>query len=478
MTIFKKTRWLIAIIIPLWVLANARTPAGDFCGNSQYKTAINNFLTGSIYYNRQDYEKAGEYLQKALAYFPDSDFIKLKLAQTLIHSRKNEEAFEKLMPLSEKNTEYSGEADILLASICLSDKKEMSALSFLNHAVSMEQKNINIYYALSELYEELGMRTEAIDTNLKALRLFPYDSGLQIKLGQLYLIEKKHEKALTFLSQALLNQENNIKLILSIALCHQNLGNFKPAIEYYNKALKIDPLNKSVYGELIQLEVKTGDYSAAFAICEQLITMKDSECVGYFQYAWIALQSGLWDKGITLLESKADLFQENGDYFYWLARLYYAKSDLTDSETNFKKALAFKDPKCEIYYHFALLLHDMKRDEEAIESLRKGILENPQHVLSLNLLGYLLSMKDGPINEAIVFIERALKLEPENPSVLDSMGFALFKKKNFTEALLYQEKAVALSKSPVFVKHLSEMYLSLGEKEKAQNLLKEKSSVQ
>ena len=59
---------------------------------------------------------------------------------------------------------------------------------------------------------------------------------------------------------------------------------------------------------------------------------------------------------------------------------------------------------------------------------------DPLDATALNYLGYLLADKTDRAPEAVTLIERALKVEPDNPAYLDSFGWALLKQGKVAEA--------------------------------------------
>jgi tetratricopeptide (TPR) repeat protein len=58
--------------------------------------------------------------------------------------------------------------------------------------------------------------------------------------------------------------------------------------------------------------------------------------------------------------------------------------------------------------------------------LRALIAQDKDDANALNSLGYLLAERGENLDEAIELLQRALKLEPDNPSYLDSLGWAYF----------------------------------------------------
>lgn len=418
--------------------------------------AMSIFLYGSMLYESKQYDQAVSYLKQSSELLPGEDFIRFKLAQTYIHLRENEAAFQVLAPLSKGDTGYAGEADILLASICLTEKKEEDALFYLKHALNIDQKNKNTYYVLSQLYEEMGLTQEAISTNEKAVELFPYETAFHSKLAQLYLIDKQYSKAFPHFKTALIDQDANVKLLMGAALCCLKLSFLEDAVQYLERALKIDPLNPSIYSELISLKIRQKEYEDAFHICEQWISVNPSDITGYLNYGWLALQIEEYEKGVLFLQKNEEFFSNDGNYAYCLARLFIGRQNDQIAEEYFKKALSLvQEKKYEVYYHYALMLRSQGRLDEAVKMLEAGLQENPGHALSCNFLGYLLLTMNRPANEALIYIEKAVSMEPENPAFLDSMGWALYKKGNFKEAELYLEQASRFSDSKEIQEHLS-----------------------
>ena len=96
-------------------------------------------------------------------------------------------------------------------------------------------------------------------------------------------------------------------------------------------------------------------------------------------------------------------------------------------------------------------------------ALTAAIASDPLSAPALNSLGYTLAERGERLPEAVSFIERALKVEPDNPSYLDSLGWALFKQGRAEEAEPYLRKAAdALPSQSVIHDHYGDVLLRRG----------------
>ena len=74
----------------------------------------------------------------------------------------------------------------------------------------------------------------------------------------------------------------------------------------------------------------------------------------------------------------------------------------------------------------SLILQDKGDVKGAERALRDLIGRDPMDANALNSLGYMLAESGDRLEEAVALLQRALKIEPGNPSYLDSLGWAYF----------------------------------------------------
>ena len=109
--------------------------------------------------------------------------------------------------------------------------------------------------------------------------------------------------------------------------------------------------------------------------------------------------------------------------------------------------------------------------KEAEQTFLKAKRIFPSDALTLNNLGYIAILARNDLNEGIELIERALKIDSGNPSILGCLGWAYYKAKNYKKAAIHLEAALALVPDKMlFIEQLKVVYEALGDYDKMKML--------
>ena len=125
----------------------------------------------------------------------------------------------------------------------------------------------------------------------------------------------------------------------------------------------------------------------------------------------------------------------------------------------------------ELLYARALLHERMNRFDLSEADLKAIIEQDANDARALNALGYMLVTRTTRLEEAAKLIGKAQELAPNDPAILDSMGWVQFKLGKPKDALPWLQKAHAIFPDPEVAAHLGEVLWTLGEKDKARALL-------
>ena len=121
-------------------------------------------------------------------------------------------------------------------------------------------------------------------------------------------------------------------------------------------------------------------------------------------------------------------------------------------------------------YFYGALLEKLGKPDEAIAEMEKVIAKSPNNADALNFVAYTWTTQGVHLKDAEDMLKHALKLKPNNPFILDSLGWNQFMLGHNKDAMIYLEKAVGLkSDEEAILEHLVEVYSKNQMPERAQN---------
>ena len=124
----------------------------------------------------------------------------------------------------------------------------------------------------------------------------------------------------------------------------------------------------------------------------------------------------------------------------------------------------------ELLYDRALAADKIGKFNILEQDLRKLIKLKPDNAHAYNALGYSLAERRAQLPEALKLIKRAVELSPEDPYIMDSLGWVYYRMGNFADGLNYLNLAFAARPDPEIAAHLGEVLWMQGAKEDAKNI--------
>jgi tetratricopeptide (TPR) repeat protein len=121
-------------------------------------------------------------------------------------------------------------------------------------------------------------------------------------------------------------------------------------------------------------------------------------------------------------------------------------------------------------YDRAVLLEKAGSIKESVASLERMLTEREDDPTLLNALGYTLADHDMELQRAETLIRRALQSMPDNPAVLDSLGWVRFKRGDLKEANTALERAYTLSHDAEIAAHWGEVLWKSGAQQQARKV--------
>ena len=255
----------------------------------------------------------------------------------------------------------------------------------------------------------------------------PAELGLDLTLARLYLQTDSFEKAEPLLRRIVTEQPGYPDASLLLATAQDEMGQTPAAIETLTAMLAENPRFFRGYVMLAELSEKQGQWeqaAQAYGRAQQLSTRGPDLST---RRAAALINAGQGAAARDILRDPAAKAEPEPLVLYLYAAAQRLTGDLAGAEVTARRlrTAAPEDPRG--MYVLAQVLEargDMAGAEEALRDLLK---RDPKDATALNYLGYMFAERGQRLDEAVELVQRALKLEPENPSFLDSLGWAYFK---------------------------------------------------
>ncbi|MDU9005807.1 tetratricopeptide repeat protein [Sedimentitalea todarodis] len=157
-----------------------------------------------------------------------------------------------------------------------------------------------------------------------------------------------------------------------------------------------------------------------------------------------------------------------------LAPVYSALGDLQRQQEQYAEAIKAYDSALEysdegsparwfLFYARGISHERLKQWENAEADFRSALKINPDQPQVLNYLGYSLVERKSNLDEALGMIERAVAARPDSGYIVDSLGWVLFRLGRYEEAVGHMETAVELMPVDAVVNdHLGDVYWAVG----------------
>ena len=301
---------------------------------------------------------------------------------------------------------------------------------------------------------------------------YPNAYDLQLQLARSLVGEKRYAEAKVYFDRLLQAHPNNPEIIYPVAILALQQNDLKLAEVQLKHLLNLDAANKNLayyyLGQIAEEDKRDADALAYFAKVgsgEQFIPaqVRSAQILvrqDKFSEARQLLANapaGTEEERIQLIISEGALLRE--------AKQTEAAFALLDN------ALKKRPEQPDLLYETALLAEKLGKMDILESRLRKLIKLRPDSAQAYNALGYSFAERNIKLAEARELINHALKLLPDDPFILDSLGWVLYRQGDLQGALAYLEQAYAKRDDPEVAAHIGEVLWALGRKEEAQRFL-------
>jgi len=350
------------------------------------------------------------------------------------------EEIKKLIDAYPKEANYYG----MLAELYHADGKHLQALEIYNELLEMEPDNALIRLSLADYYHEIGDKEKSFE-QLKIAFANPnadIDAKVQILLSYYIATETSDE---------LKQQAHELNELLTEAHPEEAksfsiYGDFlyrdnkkEEAREKFRKAITLDKNRFAIWNQVLLIDEELHDYNSMLEESGEAIEFFPNQPILYLFNGLANIQKKKYTNAIAVLNQGKDFVVDNplllGQFFASLGDAYHKSYLDVQSDSAYDKALEI----------------------------------DPNNTFVLNNYSYFLSLRGENLEKAEKMSKRAVDLEPDSPSFLDTYAWILYQSKRYSEAKEWIDKAINSGggNSSVILEHCGDILYRLNDNEGA-----------
>jgi len=290
-------------------------------------------------------------------------------------------------------------------------------------------------------------------------------------LAQLYVEQKRYAEARSMFQRLLDEDKSDRDLKFAVAAISVQLKDYAEAEKLFEElkatgggdtgavSFYLGQIAESTkrYDDAVAryAEVTQGDRAWAAKLRIAAVIAKKGDTVGARHYLQTVKAEGR-DQEIERAQAEAQILRDTGDY--------------KGAYTVLNSALVGDPDSADLLYDVAMVAEKLDRVDEVESRLTRLIELKPDNPQALNALGYTLVDRTPRTAEGLKLIEKALALAPEDPFILDSMGWAHYRLGNFDDSEKFLRRALAEQPDPEIAAHLGEVLWAKGERDRANEI--------
>jgi len=394
-------------------------------------------LQGFVHLSRKDNPAARRSYEQALAAQPTYEPALLNITQLDISENKLPAARQRLESALGKS-KGSTAIMLALADLYALEKNKAGQLKWLGQAADSNPKDLRPKAALVDLHLRAGEPEKALAEARAAASANPGNAGAVELLAKAYAATNDRENLLSALTKLTELQPGSPSAFYRLAMVQSGMGQQGSAKTSLKRALQLQPRHLEANVALALVEQAQGNATTALQMAKNIQKMAPKSSVGHLLEGDLLVGQkryrdaiGAYDRAMTLAP--------DGKIVMARHRAQVLAGDTSNADQAVLRWLQSHPADLEARHQYAQNLLAENRHAQAITQYEEILRHSPDNTLALNNLAALYQLANDP--RALATAEKAMKLAPENPTVLDTYAWALVQVGQAKKALPLLAKA-------------------------------------
>ena len=321
----------------------------------------------------------------------------------------------------------------------------------------------NMVMLESQILQSLDNPERATRVMRTGVRRFETDKSLRLNYARLLVQNEEYEHAQEQFQILVEQDPQDWETLYSVALLNTQLENFDRAIAAYTKLIGVDQRADESQYNLGLIYQQQDNLEKSIEHFRQVRIGTNNFLAAQQQATRLSIQRGRLNEAHDWL-SKLSRGQPRLEVLFTTieSSLLIQEEHPSAAEQLLNTALNKFPNETDLLFARVLYYDSQSNREGSERDLMQIISMQPEDSRALNHLGYMLADQTTRHEEALELIERAIAISPDDPAIIDSLGWALYKVARYEEALVQMRRAFAAFPDDEVASHLGEVLWALG----------------
>jgi tetratricopeptide (TPR) repeat protein len=397
---------------------------------------------------------------------------------SLVGFEANKEVAYQAFKLFAQKSKNPNEASLALAALAINSGNYKEVISVVKRPMESSKIRVRnraaLFYAKAMMH--LKQEKEAIK-RLKPLIRHSENADLKLEYARLLVLDKQYERANVLFKKLYKQYPNNADILYTLGLLYLDMQRFDEAQPLFERLSQMPNRGKSdeshyFLGQIYQAQKQNQKAILAYTRAEDTLFNDEAEssiAKLLFKTKGLAKARGYLQTRMAKTVAPAKILMLR----LMDGQLLYNAKHYQEALLIYKTILDSRPDNFDGLYSRSLTYTQMGDIKNAEQDLKKILQKTPNNVTALNALGYSLACHTTRFDEAKGFITQALKLNPDDPAILDSMGWVEYRIGNYNEAESLLKQAYSSLQDPEIASHLIEILSQNKKDTEARGILKE-----
>lgn len=452
----------------------------------------------------RNYPKAREAVQRWVELAPENIDAHRTLAVLYLREGLLEEAAQQLESVLSLAQPQNEQAFVMIARLLAREQDSEAALKVMGILAERHAQDPDALFAYGNLALQFDRPELALSNVERALQLKPDWPEASLTRAHILVQMERVDDAIAGMKPVLKAHGDSRDLRIGFARLLAEAGRFEEARKQFDSLLRKSPKDADLLYTVALLALEGKHFDLAERYLQRLLkTGKRTDDANYFMGVlaenreqldralnWYRKVKGgerTLDANIRIAallaqqgkmgEARAQLQRYPAPNEEVAARLVLAELDILRQNKQYEEAMKVVETALsrmpqdnDLLYARAMLAEKLDRIDLLESDLKQILSRDPDNAHALNALGYTLADRTDRLQEAMDYIQRAFEISPDEPAILDSLGWVNYRLGNYEPALKYLRQAYAAEPDAEIAAHLGEVLWVSGAQEEAQRV--------